>query len=204
MPKKLKISLLLLTLALPWGAHAQIGISAGLIKPSLQYGFVFKPTTGLELSFANGDIDSRFKTKLSLGYYSLTPRFDTLHNGGLFHQYNTTTFTPGTEIWKSFKAITVGFQFEFKVLDKPLSPTLGLDVVYQANSYKYEIHNKIEDGNYEMSSNAIGLTPRIGFSYELNDAWLISGMVGKNLVMDWELAGYSYWKSMVGVTYYFN
>ncbi len=204
MGKKLKISLLFIAMFMSLCVRAQIGVSAGFIKPSLHFGFVFKHAPGFELSLSRGEIDDRFKTKLSIGYFSLTPRFDTLYNGGLFHQYNTTTFTPGTEIWKSFIAITIGFQSEFKVLDKPLSPIIGLDVVYQANSFKYEIHNIIEDGYYEMGSKAIGLTPRIGLSYELADSWLISGTVGKNLVMDWELAGYSYWKSMVGVTYYFN
>ncbi len=203
MRKKLKISLLFIAVIMSLCARAQIGVSTGMIKPSLRFGFVFKPTAGMELSYTGAEIDSRFKTKISVGYFSLSPRFDTLNNGGLLSQDNTTTFTPGMEIWKSFKAITIGMHSEFKILDKPLSPIIGLDLIYQSNSYKYEIHNIIEDGHYEMSSNAIGLTPRIGVSYELNDTWLISGSVGKNLVMDWELAGYSYWKSMVGVTYYF-
>lgn len=183
--------------------QAQIGVSTGIIKPSLRFGFVFKQAPGIELTYSMADIDSRFKTKGFIGYFSLTPRFDTLYNAGILSKDNSTTFSPRTEIWKSFKVITIGLQSEYKILDKPFSPIVGLDLVYQANSYKYEIHNIFEVGNYEMSSNAIGITPKIGVSYELNDTWLISGSVGKNLVMDWELAGYSYWKSMVGVTCYF-
>jgi hypothetical protein len=74
-----------------FGAKSQFGVRLSHIKPTGNYGYIFKPTMGFELYYNEffGD-DSKFRFGFSLGYFRLKARCDTFPSYGIKQDGNYT------------------------------------------------------------------------------------------------------------------
>lgn len=178
----------------------QLAVQTSYIKPSADYGMIFKPTLEYELLLYFSEMDDLFTGGVSLGYYHLTPRKDTFAIYGIVDD----EISQGFDVWNSHNVVSLGFFLEQRILDASFTPVLGCDVMlynllYTRNYYIPGIRSS--DGFYHDI--AFGVIPRLGFLYRINDYWEISSGLGKSLSFDAEGVTRSYWKTYLRVGYDF-
>lgn len=200
MLKKLTLCLFLLG---PLFCHAQWGLNGIFIKPSTKLGVVFKPTFSGELVFVANELGERINWRISVGYISLKPTQDTFYTWGILYN-GQSTFTTGTEIWRKYDIITFNLGFDYKLIDRAVSPIIGLDAGLNFNSLEYSTNSAVKSEEAQIGTTAISCTPKMGVSYELNDTWLFILTTGKSLNMDENYATTSFWKTQIGAAYFFD
>lgn len=182
---------------------SQVGVRISYIKPSGNFGYVFKPTIGFEGYFDFTENDEQLRFGIGIGYFNLTPRIDTFPTYTIMSS-NTTTLLPGYETYKYFYSIPMSMNIEYKIFDNVFSPVVGCDVYLHMFIYEYThetetlIHEEFTGGTY-----AIGWHPRLGFSYDFQDEITLNGSLGKCMSIDQNYSLYSYWKTSLSVIYYF-
>jgi|JI7StandDraft_1071085.scaffolds.fasta_scaffold108402_3 hypothetical protein len=187
----------------PLLSNAQWGLNGIYIKPSSKFGVVFKPTFSGELVHLVNDFGERVNWRISIGYISLKPTQDTFYTWGILYN-GQSSFTTGTEIWRKYDIITCNIGLDYKIIDRALSPIIGLDAGLNFNSLDYSTRSVVKSEEARIGTTAVSCTPKIGVSYELNDAWLFILTTGKSLNMDENYSTTSFWKTQVGAAYFFD
>ena len=200
MLKRTTIVLLFLTVSTIW-AYAQFGVQVSYLKPSGMLGFVFKPTVNVEIIYGTNDIEDKFKIRATLGYYRLNTRQDTFTTYS-YSSFGSTTVYPGMEVFKNYSSITIGSGIEYRILDKPLSPEIGIDANLYFVNYKYILHSYGLFLDENKSQKGFGIIPRIGASYMLNKKLLLSFSFGRSLYYLMEDKAQAYWKIASTLSYY--
>lgn len=200
--KSIRIVLLIILIQLSLNARCQIGIQTSIIKPSGMLGYVFKPNVCVELTFGGrGDEYKAINTSFTIGFYKLNSRHDsfTIYAYGYDNGYK---LLPGYETFDKYFAIPLGFCFDYRFLDKKISPIIALDV----NAYFISYHHvkKIEQlENLEeiVGIGGIGIQPRIGVIYTLDNEMKLSLNFARSMTLQTDYGTWSYWKLSVGVSY---
>jgi hypothetical protein len=183
-------------------ASAQYGFQMSYIGLSGTYAYIFKPAAGFELNFKTGDIDSRVRGSFSIGYYNMLPTQDTFSSytirGG-----SGTTLLPGNYTVKNYSVVPIGFGVEYHPFDSKLSPYIGLDGYFYVIDYSYhEYYYSFIDEDNEETLWQVGIVPKIGLSYKINDNWLISAGIGLSIGITGTADTQSYTKTFLNISYY--
>ncbi len=198
-------------------AHAQlnVGLQGSYIAPLGDMKYILKPAAGIELKFTDGDMDKRLKLGFSVGFMGFKPTQDTFRiygtqSGGTYNglQVNGTLLQPGYEHIYNYRIGYVGICSDYKILKTKLSPTVGLDFyAYIADlNEDYAVEGQISvNGQYENETTyAFSIMPKAGLSYELNDQFLLTTGCGRNMTFYASESLTAFWKTYIGVMYYFN
>ncbi len=175
--------LILLTGLVTINANAQYGATYNYIIPSGSFGYYFKPTSGVELNGIIGNIDEQFNITTHLGYYSLSATQDEFTTYA--HQYggsNGLSFLPGKETWYSYQVLSFGAGANYKILDKRLSPFVGMDFSALLASYhrSYYIQTLISSDE-EDNNITFAIRPKLGLSFEASETIRIQAGIAQSI-----------------------
>jgi len=183
-------------------AISQIGVQISYIKPAGTYGYVFKPTLGLEFNKEFSEREDNFRLGLSVGVFHLATRMDTFPTYAIMYS-SSTTLLPGYEIYKNYFSIPVGLNIEWKLGKKKLSPIIGTDVYLHFIFYKHWHFTTNLAEEYDSGGTfSIGLVPRVGVLYKINEKYSLSMGIGKCMSINEERSILSYWKIFCKLHYY--
>lgn len=166
--------LLLLILALVQTGKAQFGLHVGFVKPSGTFGYVFKPALTGGFGFYNEFDEDRFNYSLTFGITKFNPRQDTFYGYGMQYGGSGTKYLPSYTVYNYYWQLSSAFQVDFEILDKAITPTVGLGVNLIGTFYSidHELATVIESS--EVSNGTIlGYSPRIGVLYEMDEDFFI-------------------------------
>lgn len=206
MNRKLLLFLLTVIFGMSWfNANAQIGIRTSYIKHSGDMGYLVKPSIGYELIGGGYNIANKFYYGGSIGFFLLDTRLDTVPIG-TFLDDDGVTLLPSYCIYDNMVEFTVGFNFEYKFLDKKFSPVIGTDIYFHVIEYDYIYHVPMIGGSDVTNKNIVtmGIIPRLGVVYDLTDNITLEAGIGKSIAIDNTYEKYQYWKTYIGAVYFFN
>ena len=186
--------------------HSQVGVQANYIKPSHDFGFLFKSTLGGEISYGFHQIDAPFQTTLSVGYHAFTPRADTTYGSYTIEGNNNNggigTLLPGFDVWQYYRMLFIGGGVTYKVLDNWISPTVGLDAHYHLISMAYIRDTGISNIDFAGGGYLGTLSPKVGVQANLLDTYLVNAGIAKCFGLN-DLGAYqSYWKIFLSASYF--
>ena len=173
--------------------------------PTGDFSYLMKPAPCFEITLKPGDMDNQYKPGMAIGYCSFTATQDTfrtytLQTGGLGNYV-----LPGYKVYHKYSMGFIAITNEYSFLKRPkLSPFVGLDLYGYLMVYSddYYAETFVQSSETNSSYIYIALIPRIGVQYKLNDLFLLSAGLGRNMpIVSTEPAGY--WKSYINVSYYF-
>ena len=202
------IIILIMLLAAGKTTTAQLGIRTSYLKYSGDMGFDFKPSLGFELIWFEIEPDRKLQVGLSIGFARMNTWLDTIHYG-FFTQDNSTgqvILIPSYITYDNVKNYSIGFNIEYRILNNDFSPVIGTDLYVNFIEYNYDeyIPGFINKSVMNELTTTMGILPRLGFIYSINDNIVIEGGLGKSLSYDYTFKPYLYWKIYTGVIYYFN
>jgi hypothetical protein len=200
---RLPMMVLALFLSGSYCASAQYGIRVSYEKPSSELGYLLKPTILTELYF-EGYTDYRFKYGASIGFAPLKTHLDTVPIG-TFYMGDSTVLLPSWCVYKDMKQYSVGFNMEFKILDRRFSPVVGTDVYFHFIEYEEQYSR----GHSQPSISdelvvTMGFLPRVGVCFNITDDLIIHGGIGQSMAIDYQWNKFLYWKIFCGIKYYFQ
>jgi len=185
-------------------ALAQYGVQYSYLSPAGDNVYIFNPASGIALTYTTGVIDtSRTRFNFSIGYYKLSPTQDSFPN----YRVSNGKLYPGYDIVKNFVVFPLSAGIEYHPFEGRLNPYVGIDLNVSIISYSY--HDYIENLQNDDKSEtdwALGLYPKIGLGYVINQNWLVAAGIGYNF----ELAGsssannQSFVKSFLSLSYYLS
>lgn len=184
MKKFFGVNLLILLIGLvALDANAQYGATYNYIIPSGSFGYYFKPTSGFELNGIIGDIDEQFNITANVGYYSLSATQDEFTTYA--REYGGSSgisFLPGKETWYSYQVLSLGAGANYKILDKKLSPFVGMDFSALLASYhrSYYIQTLISSDE-EDNNITFAIRPKLGFSFEASETIRIQAGIAQSI-----------------------
>ncbi len=165
--------------------------------------YILKPGYGAELHFLSGDIDDRWKLNIGLGYYIFKATQDTFNTYGLEFSQKTTLY-PGYSILRKYNIASMGAGFTYKILDKILSPTVGLDAnVSIITLSESNVSGLINSSTDNESYWRLSIGPKIGGCYEINENWLLNAGVGSSFGIG-NSGVQSYWKPYISINYFID
>jgi hypothetical protein len=185
-------------------SYAQFGLQLSYIAPAGATAYYFKPAPGAELYFNIGDIDTRFRLGMTVGYYSFRPTRDTFSNYSIKTDY-TSSFVPGYDVIQSYTVIPIGVNVEYKLLDDDFSPFVGLQPYFYLIDYVHSYHDAAMDvTNSEETEWQVAMLPKAGIQYKFKDKWLFAAGVGYSLGITGTVDTQNYWKTFLSATYYID
>ncbi len=183
-------------------ANAQYGATYNYIMPSGSFGYYFKPASGVEVNGIIGDIDEQFNINTHLGYYSLSPtqaEFSTYARqyGGS----NGLSFLPGSETWYSYKVLSLGGGANYKILDKKVSPFVGLDFSILLASYHRSYYIQTLISSDEQDNNTtFAIRPKLGVSAEISDVIRLQAGIAQSIGKTYEVSETQvYWQPFISI-----
>jgi hypothetical protein len=181
---------------------AQYGATYNYIKPTGSFGYYFKPTSGFELNGIIGDIDEQFNINTHLGYYSLSATQDVFTTYA--QQYggsNGLSFLPGYETWYSYQVISLGAGVNYKILDKTVSPFVGLDFSTLLASYHRSYYIQTLISSDEQDNNTtIAIRPKLGVSAEISDVIRLQAGIAQSIGKTIDVSETQvYWQPFISV-----
>ncbi|MCB0706854.1 MAG: hypothetical protein KDC34_16175 [Saprospiraceae bacterium] len=190
-------------------ASAQIGLQFNYIKPSQEFGFLFKPTVGIEGTYSTSYADDKHQFGGGIGFFAVHPRADTIPTSYVIQFDNNNggvgTFLPGFEIWEYYRVLSLNGTYTFKILDKPISPIIGFDISAHFTFYEYQ-RNTAGYSDLDATSGGLLFTgyPKAGFQINIKDTYLITCAFGKSMGITEKYIPQSYWKGFVNLSYFLN
>lgn len=152
-------------------ANAQYRVNLNYIQPTGDLSYFFKPTLGAEVGLIMGEIDDQFWVDVHGGFYSLQPHQKTFPTYAL--QYggsNGLFFLPGYDSWDWYYVLCGGIGANYKVIDRKLSPIVGVDFTAMIGTYQHTQYIQTLIMLDETTSNlTLAIRPKIGVSYEASD-----------------------------------
>ena len=174
---------------LPVQSYAEgegVGVELSYIRPTPthEFGFTMKPAPCIALTFRNTNL-LRFRWGVSLGFAPFKTTMDVFPVWG----YDEKTVFPGEQRFKNnhsyyFYLAPVA---EFKFLDKPLSPVVGLEARMNLMTYTTAVtmYGGPQQGTDEDSYNDVSLSflPKVGVVYDYEDrySFLLTGGYNKDI-----------------------
>lgn len=194
--------LVLFAAAMPTAVKAQYGATYNYIKPSGSFGYYFKPASGFEINGIIGDIDEQFNINTHIGYYSLSPTQSVFSTYA--RQYggsNGLSFLPGYETWYSYQVLSLGMGASYKLIDKKLSPFVGLDFSVLLASYHRSYYIQTLISSDEQNNNTtIAIRPKIGVSFEASDVIRLQAGIAQSIGKTYEVSETQvYWQPFISV-----
>ena len=164
-------------------AISQYGIKIINVRPTGRLGGIVKPTIAGELLIKGFDDDENFIPRCGIGFIKFSPRLDTFPVSGIATLNNSTIITPGTATYHRFNLVYVYGGFERKIkLHKAVNLNPGLDVNVGAKMVSYdEYYPLVESGSYSGGSVYIGIRPRIGLDFFINERIVIFAEATRNM-----------------------
>jgi len=179
--KQLKLLLIgmvgIFSLSTSYAQRVGVGAEISYIRPNPQYefGFTLKSAPGIAITTRSSN-EYRFRWGVSLGYVPFKTTMDVFPTFAYESDGGKDVYYPGEERLKNnryhfFYGAGIG---EFKILETPLSPIIGLDFRINFSSYTLISHfaeNPHHAGDNEESFNDISLSlvPKVGVVYDLED-----------------------------------
>ena len=180
-----------------------IGASVGLIKPSGQGLYYFKPNVGFELTYGSFlDKKEHLYAQAGIGYFSLAQRADTMVTWGVLSDGNGTRITPGYMIYKNFFDIPISIQIYYFPFKWVVSPFIGIDTQVHLLSFDYLQVNALINKDYSGGAVGIGLQPKIGAWISLNDDCKVGLSIGQTGLLTTEYGSFGYWN--VNASFHYN
>ena len=177
---------------------SQVSVIVPIVKPSANYGYVFKPGLGLELRYVSQDFDEKLQYGVSIGIFGAKPRQEVFHEY-IIESSSTTSIYPKDNVYSHFYSVMFGIYTEYKLIDGDISPFVGIDGLANGTHYRYgDPQNYSTDGSL-----FVGLFPKVGAYYKLSDQLVLLGGIGKYMSIDIEGAVFAYWKTFIGINYYY-
>ena len=183
-------------------ANAQYGVRVSFQKGSGELGYLLKPTVLTELYY-EGYTDYLFKYGASIGFAPLETQLDTVPIGTIY-MGDSTVLLPSWCVYKDMRQYSVGFQMEYKILDRNFSPVVGTDVYFHFIEYEEQYAPQGTPSYNDMLVVTIGILPRVGVCYNITDDLILQGGIGKSMAIDYKWNKFLYWKIYCGIKYYFQ
>lgn len=195
--------ILIIILAATVNGHSQVGVRLSYQKHSADLGYLLKPTVLTELYY-EGYTDYLFKYGASIGFTPLKTYLDTVPVGTIYIG-DSTVLLPSWVVYKKMRQYSLGFNMEYKILDRNFSPVIGTDVYFHFIEYEEEYAETGNSPNYiDQLVVTMGILPRVGVCYNMTDDLILQAGIGKSLAIDYQWNRFLYWKIYCGVKYYFN
>jgi hypothetical protein len=183
--------------------YAQVGVRISYEKPSGELGYLVKPTMLTEIYY-EGYTDYLFKYGGSIGYAPLQTNLDTVPIGTIY-MGDSTVLLPSWAIYSKMRQYSLGFNMEYKILDRRLSPVVGTDVYFHILEYdlEYVVPNERHTYSDELVV-TMGILPRISVCFNITDDLILHGGIGQSMAIDYQWNKFLYWKIFCGIKYYFQ
>ncbi len=164
--------LLLLLICASFASRAQYGINAGFLKPSSDFGYIFKPAASFGLVYYLTTLDERFQTSLAASFSSFTPRQDTFFSYGVQSGGSGTFYLPAYDVWHSYYMLSGRVQGDFLILDKDFTPTIGYGLFANNTMYNHDGVLQTAVSSSEIGSDVfLGYMLKAGLLYRINDTF---------------------------------
>jgi hypothetical protein len=205
MYRKLITLLIIVLLGKVYSLNAQVVAQFSYIGPVGETAYLVKPSIGVELiakpSFGS---TNHLRFNIGVGYHGMQPTKDTFKTytiqGG-----NGSAFLPSYEVIRSYSVVPFSFGAEYKLLNTNFSPFIGIDGNFFVINMDY--HNHIETVMDEDGSDLyweLGVLPKIGVTYNINNAIQLYAGVGYSLGIVGTTDTQAYWKTFLSVGYKFD
>lgn len=195
MSKKTSLILLYLIIGICTSVQAQYGLRLMHIKPSLEYGYVFKPTIGVEVTY----LKIRENTMIhgSIGFFSLDTRkdvFPTFTIGG-DNPNGGTGFHVGTDEWHFYRVIPMSMGISHRLKDEDTSPVIGVDFILNFTRYDRTTKTLLIESSTLGGSAEPYIYPHIGFHRRLIDKVDLFFTFGRAMGVNEDLQYQAFWKT---------
>lgn len=204
--KIITLFLLIIIAFYPQKTNAQIGGRISYIKPSGDYGLIFKPTLCYELVYyPYTPLEDRIVVGLSIGFMKPQTRLDSIPVYTIQYDGNHTNFLPSYEKYEKYFSVPIALNLEYKFIKKKkFTPVIGLDIYLHLIRYIYindiaTVTHFYDDGGKV----AVGLNSRFGFLYQPNKKIMFDCGIGKCGSIEQYYTIQSYWKIYLSSVYYF-
>ena len=113
---------------------------------------------------------------------------------------------PGYDVYSKMRKYSLGFNIDYRLLDRDFSPVVGTDVYvhYFEFSYYTYVPGLLDREVVNASKIVFGIIPRIGLTYTVTDNIVVEGGLGRPLNIDPDFHPLHFWKIYTGVVYYFD
>ncbi len=183
---------------------AQAGLQLSYMDPVGTAAYSLKRGMGAEFMYSANEIDSRWKFSGYLGFFSYKTTQDTFPLQGMLYG-QTTALLPGYEVISKYQSMSCGFGAVYKLLNKKLSPIIGMDgyLTFVSMSYHRYVETLIDETFSNEMQWQFAIFPKAGVSYQMNDNWLLNAGIGRNMGFG-STGSQAFWKSYISLQYYLN
>jgi len=164
--------LLILFICFSFASRAQFGVNTGLVKPSSDFGYIFKPAASFGAVYYLSTFDERFQSSIGFSFSSFSPRQDTFFNYGVQSGGSGTFYLPAYDVWHSYYMLSGRVHGDFLILDKDFTPTIGYGLFVNNSMYNHDGVLQTVISSSEIGSDVfLGYMLRAGLLYRINDAF---------------------------------
>jgi hypothetical protein len=186
---------------------AQYGLKIVRYRPTGDMGMALKPTFSGELTTKSfDDEDKKWKPRFGLGFIHFAPRLDTIPTNGVIVSSNGSTVTPGYMVIHKYNIAYFygGFDRQIK-LSKIVFLYPGIDIGVGFIFLNYDSRTElISEQSYSGGSMYIGIRPRLGMEFKMNEKARLFFETVRNMNMIPHQSFFAYNDYGIGIRYNFK